>query len=127
MLLISSIKVARIFCTSCFDVSFFTFPSSFVNVAENTVPAKSSCTDIFQLSSGVNAWISLSLSTMSFTATDCTRHAERPFRIFFQSTGETLYPTSLSRSLRACCASTRSISIVRGVSMALSIADFVIS
>jgi hypothetical protein len=49
-----------------------------------------------------NACISLSLSTISFTATDCTLHAESPVLIFFQRTGESSNHTNLSRTLLAC-------------------------
>ena len=88
------------------------------NFSRNLDFQTESSTDIFQDSSGLNAPISRSFSTMSFTATDCTLQAESPFRIFFQSTGETLYHTSLSSSLLACCASTKSKSIVLGFSIA---------
>jgi ABC-type spermidine/putrescine transport system permease subunit I len=74
-----------------------------------------------------NACISLSLSTISFTATDCTLHAESPVFIFFRRTGESSNHTSLSRTLLACCALTSAISIVLGFWIAWSIAVFVIS
>jgi len=86
-----------------------------------------SCTDIFQDSSGTKALIDFSFSTISFTATDCTLPAERPFLIFFQRIGDTLYHTSLSSTLLACCASTRSILICFGFLTASVIAFFVIS
>lgn len=74
----------------------------------------SRCASIFHDSSGINDLISRSRSTRSFTATDCTLHAERPVRIFFQRTGETSYQTIRSSIRRDCCAFTRSISIFRG-------------
>ena len=43
-----------------------------------------------QYSTGTNAWISRSRSTISRTATDCTRPAERPRWTFSQSKGERL-------------------------------------
>jgi len=46
--------------------------------------------------------VSLSFSTISFTATDCTLHAESHFLIFFHKIGLTLYQTSLSSILLAC-------------------------
>ena len=73
------------------------------------------------------SWISLSLSTINFTATDWTLPAESQVLIFFHSTGESSKPTSLSRTLLACWASTRCISMVLGFSIALVIAVFVIS
>ena len=75
----------------------------------------------------LNAIISLSLSTISLTATDCTLPAESFGATFFQRIGESSNPTSLSSTLRACCAITRLLSIERGFSMALRIALFVIS
>ncbi|CSC99451.1 Uncharacterised protein [Vibrio cholerae] len=55
-----------------------------------------------QNSSGTNALISRSRSTRSFTATDCTRPAERPRATFFHSSGETIKPTTRSMKRRAC-------------------------
>ena len=43
-----------------------------------------------QYSSGTNAWISRSRSTMMRTATDCTRPADSPRRTFSQSSGADL-------------------------------------
>ena len=51
---------------------------------------------------------------MSFTATDWTLQAESQVLIFFQSTGESSNQTNLSKTLLACCASTRLRSIVLG-------------
>ncbi len=51
--------------------------------------------------------ISRSRSTITRTATDCTRPADRPALIFFQRTGESSYPTRRSSTRRACWASTR--------------------
>jgi len=106
--------------------SFTVFPhifesSMFIGVSESIFAL------IFHDSSGINARISRSRSTRSFTATDWTRPAESPDRTFFQSTGETSYHTIRSRILRDCCAFTRSRCIFRGVSIACSIAVFVIS
>ena len=55
-----------------------------------------------QYSSGINARISRSRSTTSFTATDCTRPADKPRAIFSQSNGDTIKPTTRSRKRRAC-------------------------
>jgi len=48
---------------------------------------------IFQYSSGVKAAISRSRSTISLTATLCTRPALSPLATFFQRTGEISHPT----------------------------------
>ncbi|GFI07263.1 hypothetical protein IMSAGC006_02018 [Muribaculaceae bacterium] len=72
-------------------------------------------------------FISSSRSTMSLTATDCTRPAERAGLIFFHSTGLSSNPTMRSSTRRACWALTRSMSMPRGLAMALSMASFVIS
>ncbi|MOA11566.1 hypothetical protein D3C78_1315150 [compost metagenome] len=45
---------------------------------------------ISQYSSGTKARISRSRSTTSFTATDCTRPADRPRAILAHSSGETM-------------------------------------
>jgi len=74
----------------------------------------SSSAIIFQDSSGLKFLISLSFSTISFTATDCTLQAESHFLIFFHKIGETLYQTKRSSNLLACCASTRFTSIFLG-------------
>ncbi|MCY1173706.1 hypothetical protein D9M71_424730 [compost metagenome] len=49
---------------------------------------RSACTS--QYSSGTKARISFSRSTTSFTATDCTRPADRPRAIFCHSSGDTM-------------------------------------
>ena len=51
-------------------------------------PASVACSD--QYSTGTNASISRSRSTMRRTATDCTRPAESPRRTLSQSSGERL-------------------------------------
>ncbi len=63
-----------------------------------------------QYSSGMNLRISRSRSTTSFTATDCTRPADRPRAIFSQSSGEIMKPTTRSRKRRACWALTLLVS-----------------
>ncbi len=75
----------------------------------------------------LNFSISLSLSTIRRTATDCTLPAESPLAIFFQSTGESSNHTRRSSTLLACWASTKFISMVLGLATAHSIAFFVIS
>src|SRR3984885_14267099 len=62
---------------------------------------------IDQYSTGTNARISNSRSTINRTATVCTRPADSPRRTLSHSKGEILYPTMRSRTRRACCASTR--------------------
>ena len=102
---------------SCFESStsrfFFSAVRNFPVTLKKLVDSKS--------------WISLSLSTINFTATDWTLPAESQVLIFFQSTGESSKPTSLSKTLLACCASTKCMSMVLGFSIALVIAVFVIS
>ncbi|MNN41130.1 hypothetical protein D3C81_1552300 [compost metagenome] len=82
---------------------------------------------ISQYSSGMKARISRSRSTTSFTATDCTRPADRPRAILDHSNGETMYPTTRSRKRRACWALTRSMSSSPGCEKASWIAFLVIS
>jgi len=57
---------------------------------------------IFQDSTGLKSFISLSFSTINLTATDCTLQADKPFLTFFHKTGLTLYQTNLSKILLAC-------------------------
>ncbi len=68
--------------------------------------------------SDLNELISFSRSTIRRTATDCTRPADKAGLIFFHNTGDTSNPTMRSSTRRACCASTRLMSISRGFSMA---------
>ena len=66
-------------------------PSTSRSVAVNSggsLAVRRACS--VQYSTGTNAWISRSRSTISRTATDCTRPAESPRRIFLQSSGERL-------------------------------------
>ena len=73
-------------------------------------------------------WLILrSRSTISFTATDCTRPADSWGFTLRHSTGDSSKPTRRSRMRRACWAFTRSTSSVRGCANAFSMADFVIS
>ena len=53
----------------------------------------------------IKAMRSRSFSTINFVATDCTRPAEILGITFFQSTGESRYPKSLSRTRRVSWAS----------------------
>ncbi len=96
------------------------FATKSIHLAFNT-------TFIFQLSSGLKFWISRSLSTINFTATDCTLQADNHFCIFFQRTGLALNQTRRSNNLLDCWALTKLRSICLGFFMASSIADFVIS
>ena len=79
-----------------------------------------------QYSSGINSWISLSLSSKTLNATDWTLPAERPLAIFFQSRGDSSKPITLSRNLLALYAFTRSKSISFGSAKESIIADLVI-
>ncbi len=70
--------------------SFTVFPS-FMASFRGTLPSPAlPFAVISQYSSGTNAPISRSRSTMSSTATDWTRPAERPRPTFFQRSGETM-------------------------------------
>ena len=82
--------------------------------------------DISQNSSGTNFWISLSLSTRTLNATDCTLPADKPLAIFFHNNGDSSKPTTLSRNLLACCALTKSKSMSLGSEKESIIASFVI-
>ena len=82
---------------------------------------------MLQYSCGLKARTSFSRSQISFTVIDWTRPAERPLLTFFHKSGESLYPTSRSRILRVCCASTLFMSIFLGCFMAFVTASFVIS
>jgi hypothetical protein len=75
----------------------------------------------------LNFSISLSLSTIRRTATDCTLHAESHFATFLRSTGDSSNHTRRSNTLLACCASTKFISNVLGFCTACLIAFSVIS
>ena len=90
-------------------------------------PLTLSVASIVQYSSGINASISFSLSHIILKATDWTRPALSPLFIFAHNTGLMLYPTTLSSTLLACCASTRFISIFLASLMAALTALFVIS
>ena len=69
-----------------FAISAF-LPSIWCSLAVNRCPAFSSSASTVQYSTGLNARISRSRSTMSRSATVCTRPAEIPFFTVFQSTG----------------------------------------
>gem|GEM_PF-2204694 len=90
------------FCTSSHDLIFLPLPLIFANSAKNVIPLAVSATFTFQDSSGLKFLISLSLSTISFTATDCTLQADNHFWIFFHRTGLILNHTSLSSNLLDC-------------------------
>src|ERR1017187_1409756 len=82
-----------------------------------------------KLLTGLKLLISLSFSTINFTATLWTLPALNPpcWPILRHKTGLNSNPTILSTILRACWAFTRFISIVLGFCIALSIAGLVIS
>ena len=103
-------------------------PRTSRSVAVNSggcVPRRRACSD--QYSTATKAWISRSRSVRSRTATDWTRPAESPRRIFSQRSGESLYPTRRSRIRRACCAFTLFMSILPGCWKAALTARSVIS
>ena len=97
------------------------------NRCPSSSPGRARSAKPSQYSSGTNARISRSRSTMRRTATDCTRPAERPRAILAHSSGESSKPTTRSRNRRACWALTRFSSIRPGFRKAASIADWVIS
>ncbi len=80
-----------------------------------------------QYSTGLKSSISRSRSTMSLSATDCTRPAESRPRTFSHKMGLMLYPTRRSNTRRACCALTKSMLIWRGCANASATAGAVIS
>lgn len=110
------------FCVLNAGVFHLTFVSSATSFL-------SSCTRTFHDSVGIKASISFSRSTTSRIATDWTRPAESVVVLgtFLQRIGETSNPTIRSRTRRACCASTRSWSMKRGLAIACVIAFLVIS
>ena len=71
-----------------------------------------------QYSSGINARISRSRSTIRRTATDCTRPADKPRATLAHSRGDTIKPTTRSRKRRVCWALTRFIFSSDGCSKA---------
>ena len=122
-------RSARIWSACCF-VPMLNLPCAFPYsdaVKVFLLPFGINFASIDQYSSGLNARISSSLSTMILTATDCTLPAESPLRIFWDKNGLSLYPTRRSKILLACCASTRSLSIALGCSMPVFTPVFVIS
>jgi hypothetical protein len=103
-------------------------PNFLGRLAFKTLPSpRSNSATTLKDDSGLNFSISRSRSTISLTATDCTLPADSPPLILVHKTGEISKPTNLSRILRACWAFTRSISMVRGWSMAFKMAFLVIS
>ena len=90
-------------------------------------PSRARSTNASQNSSGVKARISRSRSTMSRTATDCTRPADNPRATFDHNKGDSSKPTTRSRKRRACWAFTRASSMPPGLRNASWIASCVIS
>ena len=95
--------------------------------ARISLPATTNCAVTRKYGSALKACTSRSRSTMSRTATDCTRPAESCGFTLRQSTGESLKPTRRSSIRRACWALARFMSRWRGCSMASRMAFFVIS
>ncbi|MNC90175.1 hypothetical protein D3C83_62400 [compost metagenome] len=78
---------SRMRCAAAsFGISAF-LPSIWWSLAGNCWPFFSSIASIDQYSTGLNARISRSRSTISRSATVCTRPAERPFFTVFQRSG----------------------------------------
>ena len=119
------------FLAACIaSFSFFAchfLPRQLVRSSGSFLPFACVSATISQNSSGWKALISRSRSTNNFTATDCTRPADKPRATFFQSNGETIKPTTRSKKRRVCCAFTRSIFRCSGFSNAFLIAFLVIS
>src|SRR3989338_10705857 len=67
-----------------------TSPSFLASIASNSLSLRNMA-EIVQYSSALNFSISLSRSTTSLTATDCTLPAERPLATFFHKNGDNLY------------------------------------
>ena len=106
-------------CMAC--VSFFAchfLPLKLTNSNGKGLRCAKVLATISQYSCGWNALISRSRSTNNFTATDCTRPADKPRAIFFHNNGETIKPTTRSRKRRVCCALTRSMLRLSGCSNA---------
>lgn len=82
---------------------------------------------ILNVDVGVNFCISLSLSTISLTATDCTLPADSHVLIFLRNIGDSSNHTMRSKILLACCALTRSRLMYLGLATACLIALGVIS
>ena len=68
--------------------SFFSLPWNWAWNPPKLGATRSSCASMDQYSWGTKALISCSRSTTSRVATDCTRPADSPRRIFFHSSGE---------------------------------------
>ena len=81
---------AALCCSACVPLEISSFlPLCWMTSAVNDSPALfASSASRLQYSTGLNAWMSRSRSTMIRRATDWTRPAERPYRIFFQSSGD---------------------------------------
>jgi hypothetical protein len=95
-------KVKSNFSISSRELNAFVFHPIFSKILLKANLLCSKFAIIFHDSFGLKFCISLSLSTIIFTATDCTLQADNHFLIFFHNTGLTLYHTSLSRILLAC-------------------------
>ena len=86
----------------------------------------SALNEISQNSSGLNCWMLCSRSTKSLNATDWTLPADKLRAIFAHKSGDNSKPTTLSKNLLACWASTRLASISFGSSKDSRIASLVI-
>ena len=75
-------------CASAAECSCGLCPPILARAALKVCPLLASSASMLQYSCGVKAWISRSRSTTRRSATDWTRPAERPYRIFFQRSGD---------------------------------------
>ena len=108
----ASSMVFNFFCNSAFKRPFRSVKNTAETLNEET---------------GTKFTISRSLSTIKRTVILCTLPADKDGLTFFHKIGDNSYPTNLSKTLRACWASTKCLSMVRGLSMAFKMAFLVIS
>ena len=104
---ISSMEnVAALHDSRNFWASFFVFrrraSSAFISTSLPSVSGTRKTAVTRYEASLLKACISRSRSTISRTATDCTRPAESAGFTFFHSTGESSKPTMRSKMRRAC-------------------------
>ena len=126
MVKVEDLQLSRNFCASAL-VLMRRASSAFISISFPSASETRKMAVTRYAASVRKACISRSRSTMRRTATDCTRPAESAGFTFFHNTGESSKPTIRSRMRRACWASTRLMSMLRGFSIAFRIAPLVIS
>ena len=100
-------KEAELFCSKNAFASA-SLLNTFGSFALNTCPLDVvNSASTLKVASELKSLISRSRSTISRTETDCTRPAESPPLTLRHTTGDNSYPTILSKTRRACCASTK--------------------